>query len=279
MTVHLVGAGPGDVGLLTMRGAELLRRCDVVVHDRLVGREILDLAPPWAKRFDVGKRPGDGPSQIQINDLLVDLGRRFECVVRLKGGDPHVFGRAAEELMALRTAGIDADVVPGVSSVLAAPASVGIPLTTRLASSGFTVITAHQDPANDSTLNWDALARLGTTLVILMGAARAAAFRDRLLAGGMRPDMPVAIITEVSTDRESERRLVLAELGVEPVPNPSVIVIGAVAALDLRSPLPGRAASTATATSTATAASTGASPSTPASNAFHSTATSQEALA
>jgi uroporphyrin-III C-methyltransferase len=236
VTVHLVGAGPGDVGLLTLRAAELLRRCDVVVHDRLVGSEILDLAPPWAQRFDVGKRPGDSPSQVQINELLVELGTQFDCVVRLKGGDPHVFGRAAEELLALRSAGIAADVVPGISSVLAAPAAVGIPLTTRLASSGFTVITAHQDPANDRTLDWDALARLGTTLVILMGASRAAAFRDRLLAGGMRRDMPVAIITEASTDRETETRLTLAELGDAPVPNPSVIVIGAVAALDLRCP-------------------------------------------
>jgi uroporphyrin-III C-methyltransferase len=238
MTVHLVGAGPGDPGLLTLRAAELLRRCDAVVHDRLVSPDVLAMAPPWAERHDVGKRPGDSPSQVQINELLVELGNRFECVVRLKGGDPHVFGRAAEELLALRAAGIAADVVPGVSSVIAAPAAVGIPLTTRLAASGFTVITAHQDPATDRTLDWDALARLGTTLVILMGAARAAAFRDRLLAGGMRPDMPVAIITDASTPREREQRLVLAELGVEPVPNPSVIVVGAVAALDLRTPGP-----------------------------------------
>ena len=236
MTVHIVGAGPGALGLLTLRAAELLRTCDAVVHDRLVGPEILDLAPPWAQRFDVGKRPGDSPSQVQIHELLVDLGHRFESVVRLKGGDPHVFGRAAEELLALRVAGIDATVVPGISSVLAAPAAVGIPLTTRLASSGFTVITAHQDPSSDRTIDWDALARLGTTLVILMGASRAASFRNRLLAGGMRPDMPVAIITDASTENESERRMVLRELGIEAVPNPSVIVIGAVAALDLRCP-------------------------------------------
>lgn len=234
MTVHLVGAGPGDPGLLTMRAAQLLARCDAVVHDRLVGDGILDLAPPWADRIDVGKRPGDSESQVRINELLVDLGRRHSCVVRLKGGDPHVFGRAAEELMALRAAGIDAEVVPGVSSALAAPASIGIPLTTRLAASGFTVITAHQDPATDRTLDWDALARLGTTLVILMGAARAAAFRDRLIAGGMSADTPVAIITDATLATERERRLVLRELGAESVPNPSVIVIGAVAGLDLR---------------------------------------------
>ncbi len=235
MTVHLVGAGPGDIGLLTLRAAELIKRCDVLVHDRLVGADILALAPSHAERIDVGKRPGDSESQVHINDLLVKLGRRHECVVRLKGGDPHVFGRAAEELLALHAAGIATTVVPGISSVLAAPAAVGIPLTTRLAASGFTVITAHQDPATDRTLDWHALAHLGTTLVILMGASRAAAFRDRLIASGMRADLPVAIITEACTERESERRIVLSELGVEPVPNPSVIIIGAVAALDLRS--------------------------------------------
>ncbi len=236
MTVHLVGAGPGDPGLLTVRAAELLRRCDVVLHDRLVGSAILDLAPPWAERIDVGKRPGDSEGQVRINELLVELGRRHSCVVRLKGGDPHVFGRAAEELMALRAAGIEAEVVPGISSVLAAPASIGVPLTTRLASSGFTVITAHQEPSTDRTLDWDALARLGTTLVILMGAARATAFRDRLLSAGMAPGTPVAIVTDATLPTEREQRLTLAELGEVPVPNPSVIVIGAVAGLDLRSP-------------------------------------------
>ena len=236
MTVHLVGAGPGDPGLLTLRAASLLKRCDVVVFDRLVSPEIVDLVSPTAERIDVGKRPGDSTRQVDINATLVDRGRRFDCVVRLKGGDPHVFGRAAEELMALRSAGIATEVVPGVSSALAAPAAVGIPLSTRLASSGFTVLTAHQDPATDRSIDWDAAAKLGTTLVILMGAARASSFRDRLLAGGMRADMPVAIITNATTPEMREQRLVLSELGVEPVANPSVIVIGAVAGLDLRTP-------------------------------------------
>ena len=186
MTVFLVGAGPGDPGLLTVRAAELLRDCDVVVHDRLVSAEILAMVPLWAERVDVGKRLGAGVTQKTINEILIDRGSRYECVVRLKGGDPHVFGRGAEELIALRDAGIATEVVPGVSSAIAAPTAAGIPLTTRLASSGFTVITAHQDPANDRTLNWDALATLGTTLVILMGAARARAIRDRLIAGGLR---------------------------------------------------------------------------------------------
>ena len=234
MTVYLVGAGPGDPGLLTLRAAELLGRADVVVHDRLVSPEILAMARPGAEFVDVGKRPGHSATQTDINDVLVDRGERYECVVRLKGGDPHVFGRAAEELIALHAAGIATAVVPGVSSSIAAPAAAGIPLTTRLAASGFTVITAHQDPTHDRALEWNALARLGTTLVILMGAARAAKFRDRLLSGGMDPLTPVAIITDATLPTQTEQRLRLQELGNEPVANPSVIVIGTVASLDLR---------------------------------------------
>lgn len=235
MTVYLVGAGPGDPELLTVKAANLLRRADVVVHDRLVSPEVLALVPPWAELVDVGKRPGGSVQQSAINAALVDYGSRFDCVVRLKGGDPHIFGRAAEEQIALGIAGIASEVVPGISSALAAPAAVGIPLTTRLAASGFTVVTAHQDPATDRSLDWEALARLGTTLVILMGAARATAFRDRLLAGGMDPLTPVAIITDATLPTMRETRLRLAQLGDEPVANPSVIVIGAVASLDLRS--------------------------------------------
>lgn len=234
MTVYLVGAGPGDPDLLTVKAARLLGRADVVVHDRLVSPEVLELAPPWAEFIDVGKRPGGSSQQSEINAILIDRGARFDCVVRLKGGDPHVFGRAAEEQIALGNAGIACEVVPGISSAIAAPAAVGIPLTTRLAASGFTVVTAHQDPATDRSLDWEALARLGTTLVILMGAARAGAFRDRLLAGGMDPLTPVAIITDATLPTMRETRLRLGELGDEPVANPSVIVIGAVASLDLR---------------------------------------------
>jgi uroporphyrin-III C-methyltransferase len=206
------------------------------VHDRLVGDEILAMVPPWAEQIDVGKRPGAAwPTQDDINSILVDRGARFECVVRLKGGDPHVFGRGAEEVVVLHAAGIATEVVPGVSSAIAAPAAAGIPVTTRTASSGFTVVTAHQDPATDRALDWDALARLGTTLVILMGAARARAIRDRLLLGGMAPDTPVAVITSATTVDQTVLRTDLASLGREPVRNPSTIVVGAVAALDLRS--------------------------------------------
>ncbi|HEV8298925.1 MAG TPA: uroporphyrinogen-III C-methyltransferase [Acidimicrobiales bacterium] len=236
MTVHLVGAGPGDPGLLTLRAAELLSQCDVVVYDRLVDDAILARVPPWAEQIDVGKVPGRrGPTQDDINEILVDRGARFDCVVRLKGGDPHVFGRGAEELAALHAAGIATEVVPGVSAAIAAPAAAGIPVTARFASSGFTVITAHQDPATDRALDWDALARLGTTLVILMGAARARSIAERLIAGGMAPDTPVAVITDATRAHQSITRTVLARLGDEQIRNPSTIVVGAVAALDLRS--------------------------------------------
>jgi siroheme synthase len=146
-----------------------------------------------------------------------------------------VFGRGAEEIAVLHAAGIATEVVPGVSSAIAGPSAAGIPLTSRHASSGFTVVTAHQDPANDRVLDWDALARLGTTLVVLMGARRARAIAERLVAGGMAADTPVAIITEATQPTQRELRTTLDRLGVDPVPNPSVIVIGAVAALDLRS--------------------------------------------
>jgi len=238
MTVYLVGAGPGDASLLTLRAAELLRRCDAVIYDRLVSDEVLAMVAPWAKRVDVGKTSGGrGKTQEQINLLLIDHGRRHDCVVRLKSGDPHVFGRGAEEAAALVEVGIAVEVVPGVSSALAAPTAAGIPLTTRGVSSGFTVITAHQDPATDRNLDWDALARLGTTLVVLMGAARARLIAERLLAGGMPACTPVTIVVNASRAGQREERLTLADLGLGPVDSPAVIVIGQVAALDLRNPI------------------------------------------
>jgi uroporphyrin-III C-methyltransferase len=234
MTVHLVGAGPGDPDLLTMRAVSLLARADVIVHDRLVDRRVLASAAPWAELVDVGKTPGSRRnSQDEINAILVDRGRRFETVVRLKGGDPFVFGRGGEEAEALLANGIAVEVVPGVSSSIAAPAAAGIPVTMRGIASGVTVVTAHQDPAQECGLDWDALARTGTTLVILMGAARARLIADRLIAGGMTADTPVAIITSATCPDQCVTRTRLADLGAEPVRNPSTIVVGAVAALDV----------------------------------------------
>ena len=234
MTVHLVGAGPGDPELLTVRAVNLLRRADVVVCDRLVDRAVVAMAPPWAERIDVGKTPGvAGPTQDEINALLVDRGRRFDCVVRLKGGDPFVFGRGGEEALALQTADVEVEVVPGVTSAVSAPAAAGIPVTMRGVSSGFTVVTAHQDPSSCRFLDWDALARSGTTLVILMGAARTEQIADRLLAGGMPDDTPVAAISAATTNRQRVERTDLAGLRRLRVASPATIVVGAVAAADV----------------------------------------------
>ncbi len=242
MTVYLVGAGPGDPDLLTVKAARLLANAEVVVHDRLVGGQVLQLAAPWAEMISVGKDPdGTRVSQKKINAILIDRGRRAD-VVRLKGGDPYVFGRGGEEAMALRDSGVDHEVIPGISSALAGPAVAGIPVTHRSLSAGFTVVTGHS--ATDGTaVDWSALARSGTTLVILMGARRAAAIRDHLLLGGLASNTPVAVVTWATMARQETRRLSLSELGVEPVANPSIIVVGAVAQLDLSAvvrPAPGR---------------------------------------
>jgi uroporphyrin-III C-methyltransferase len=231
MTVHLVGAGPGDPDLLTVRAVRLLEQADVVVFDRLVDDRILELAPPWAEMVDVGKRPGaPTDAQDRINDILVDRGRRFDCVVRLKGGDPFVFGRGGEEALELRAAGIAVAEVPGITSAIAAPAAAGIPVTMRGISSGFTVVTAHQDPNADLWLNWDALATTGTTLVILMGASRTAQISERLIAGGMAPSTPVAVVRAATTTKQHVQRSTLADLPELTVINPSTIVVGGVAA-------------------------------------------------
>jgi uroporphyrin-III C-methyltransferase len=239
MTVYLVGAGPGDPDLLTLRAASLLARADVIVHDRLIDHRILAWAAPWAELIDVGKTPGSPcHSQAEINRILVERGRTHDVVVRLKGGDPFVFGRGGEEAEVLVANGIAVEVVPGVSSSVAAPAAAGIPVTMRGIASGVTIVTAHQDPAPqgrgvENGLDWDALARSGTTLVVLMGAARARSVSQRLIAGGMRPDMPVAVITSATNPDQLIDRTTLAQLGEMPVCNPSTIVIGEVAALDV----------------------------------------------
>ena len=245
MTVHLVGAGPGDPELLTVRAVNVLRRADVVVFDRLVDPAALDLAPPWAERIDAGKTPGvSGPSQDEINAVLIDRGRRFDCVVRLKGGDPFVFGRGGEEASALRAAGLEVEVVPGVTSAVSAPAAAGIPVTMRGTSSGFTVVTAHQDPSSERFLDWDALARGGTTLVILMGATRTEQIAHVLRAGGMADDTPVAAISAATTGRQHVQRTDLAGLRSLRVASPATIVVGAVAAANVLA-LPELAAATA----------------------------------
>ncbi len=236
MTVYLVGAGPGDPGLLTVRAAELLARADVVVHDRLSAAELLDLAPADAERIDVGKSPGSARvPQDAINDLLVDRGARHDVVVRLKGGDPTVFARGGEEALALRAAGIPFEFVPGVTSAIAVPAYAGIPVTQRFSSTSFTVVTGHEDPSigDDGSVDWDAVARVGGTIVLLMAVGRIRAICDRLLAAGRDPDTPAAAVTWGTRPEQRTVRATLGTLADQDLASPATIVIGAVAALDL----------------------------------------------
>ena len=234
MTVFLVGAGPGDPGLLTVRGAEVLASADVVVFDRLSVASLLELAPPGAERISVAKSAGRAVMpQEEINQLLVERGRRGQRVVRLKGGDPFVFARGGEEAAALRDAGVAYEVVPGITSAIAVPAYAGIPVTLRHSSTSFTVITGHEDPGKGGELDWDAVARLGGTIIILMGVGRIRAIVDRLLAGGLAPDTPAAAVRWGTRPEQSTVRARLADLPDQPLEAPSVIVIGAVAATNL----------------------------------------------
>ena len=235
MTVYLVGAGPGDPALLTLRGAEVLARADVVVYDRLSVMSLLDLAPSDAERISVGKQPaGPRTSQEDINALLVARGLAGQQVVRLKGGDPFVFARGGEEAAALAAAGIDFEVVPGITSAVAVPAYAGIPVTMRYSSTSFTVVTGHEDPAKgEGSVNWEAVAALGGTVVVLMGATRCRAICDRLIAAGMGPETPAAAVQWGTRPNQFTLRATLATLAESDPQPPATIVIGEVAAADL----------------------------------------------
>ena len=229
-TVALVGAGPGDPRLLTLRGAELLRGADVVVHDRLAPAALLALAPATAEIVDVGKGPGHGPRQEEICELLVDRARRGLDVVRLKGGDPFVFGRGGEEALACRRAGIAVEVVPGVSSAIAAPAAAGIPVTHRGVASSFAVVTATLDRGTDNDL-----ARVATavdTLVVLMAAGRLERVCRALVAAGRDPDDPAAAVQWATAQQQ---RTVVGTLATLPalvdragLCAPATVVVGPV---------------------------------------------------
>jgi len=233
VTVYLVGAGPGDPGLLTVRGAEVLAGADVVVHDRLAEASLLDLAPPEAERIDVGKSPGAPIAQDVINAILVERGGAGLEVVRLKGGDPFVFGRGGEEAVALAAAGVPFEVVPGVSAAIAVPAYAGIPVTHRGLSTSFTVVTGHSRHQVDNETDWESLARVGATIVVLMGVAHRGEIADRLVAGGMAPTTPVAAVRWGTRPGQRTLRTTLADLRAVELEPPVTIVIGRVAALDL----------------------------------------------
>ena len=233
MTVWLVGAGPGDPGLITARGLELVRRCEVLVYDRLVAEELVGEAPA-----DAILVPRDAHEQAEINELLVRLARQGHDVVRLKGGDPFVFGRGGEEALALAEAGLEFEVVPGVSSISAVPASAGIPVTHRGLSSQVTIASGH-DPA---ALDYDALARAPGTLVFFMGFAGLAEIAAGLIDHGRDPETPAAVVASGTTDDQRTVTATLAGIAdasaeLEP---PALVVIGEVVALapllDARTP-------------------------------------------
>jgi uroporphyrin-III C-methyltransferase len=232
--ISLVGAGPGDPELLTVRGLRRLQDADVVVHDALVGTGVLALARAGTELIDVGKRPGAPVPQELINALLVQLGRSGRRIVRLKGGDPFVFGRGGEEALALAAAGLDFEVVPGVSSVIAAPAAAGIPVTHRGVSASFTVVTGHRQ-RGEAAVNWRALAQVGGTIVVLMGVSQRAVIAEALIAGGLATDTPVAAIRQATSSEQTIVRCALSELAAADIESPATIVIGAVAAFDLTS--------------------------------------------
>jgi uroporphyrin-III C-methyltransferase len=233
VTVYLVGAGPGDGDLLTVRAARLLGDADVVVRDRLVDESVMEYVNPQAQVFDVGKGPGDSFRQASINDLLIDLSRRYEIVIRLKGGDPFIFGRGGEELLALRDAGVSCDVVPGLSSALAGPLAAGIPVTHRGVSRGVTIVSARG--ANGEVTDFRGLAHPELSLVILMGVERRRTISEQLIEGGLEHDTPVAVIEQAWTGQQRTTRGLLSELWALDVRAPAIIVVGAAAAMDLRS--------------------------------------------
>ncbi|HEY5229157.1 MAG TPA: uroporphyrinogen-III C-methyltransferase [Opitutaceae bacterium] len=235
--VYLVGAGPGEPELITMKAHRLLGEADVVVYDHLVDADLLRLTRPGCEHLFAGKKGGQVcRPQAEIDQTLVRLAREGKTVVRLKGGDPFVFGRGGEEAAALVAAGVPFEIVPGVTSALAAAAYSGIPLTHRLHSSAIVFLTGHEDPAKaDSTVHWEDYSRLGATLCVYMGVKNLPTIAARLEAGGMDASTPAAIIQSATT---KDHRRILGTLGTiaeraasESVEAPAMLIIGEVAAL------------------------------------------------
>ncbi|HEY6399169.1 MAG TPA: uroporphyrinogen-III C-methyltransferase [Solirubrobacteraceae bacterium] len=237
MTVYLVGAGPGDPGLLTVRATQLIAEADVIVYDRLIPVEALDGAREDAQLIFAGKE-GGGPSvsQNQIDKLLIEHGSAGRRVVRLKGGDPFVFGRGGEEAEALRTAGIEFEVIPGVTAGVAAPAYAGIPVTHRDSASAVAFVTGHEDPSKpQSALDWEALAAFPGTLVVYMGVRQLAAIAERLTAGGRPREEPAAVVQRGTFPDQQVVSGTLADIAARAsdagVGAPAVAVFGPVAGL------------------------------------------------
>ena len=236
-TVYLVGAGPGDLGLVTLRAKECIENADVIVYDHLANPEMLSWAREDTEIVYAGKEAGKPQlSQQEINRLLIEKAREAKQVVRLKGGDPFVFGRGAEEAQAIIDAGIPFEIVPGITSAIAGPAYAGSPLTHRAHNSHVTFFTGHEDPAKpESTIDYGALAKLGGTQVMLMGVERLGAVTSEMLKQGVRSDLPVALVRSATTGRQETLTGTLADIAQKAVANnfkaPAVAVFGEVVAL------------------------------------------------
>lgn len=233
--VYLVGGGPGDVGLLTLKGKATLERADAIVYDFLANEDVLGFARPDSEKVCVGKRPGEKTvPQEEINQLLVSKAAEGKIVVRLKGGDPFIFGRGGEETLALARAGIPFEVVPGISSGFAAPAYAGIPLTHRNLSSSVTFLTGHEDPTKSSrSVDWSKLATGTGTLVLFMGVRNLAEISSALINGGRDPNAPVAVIRWGTRATQQTVTGILADVATKAseIEAPAVIVIGEVVRL------------------------------------------------
>lgn len=228
--IYLVGGGPGDPELLTVRAVKILGRADVVLHDSLVSPEVLALAAPSAERVDVGKRCGrKWLTQDEINALLVSYAASRKVVVRLKGGDPLLFGRAGEEIAALREAGVEFEIVPGITAAVGAAAAAGISLTDRRAASQVLFTTAERAGGN-SAIHWDNIAG-ATTLVIYMPGPDYGRVAQQLFEAGWPREMPCVIVSQATRQGQEIRRTSLANLPAEPrLPAPALIIVGSVAA-------------------------------------------------
>jgi len=236
--VFICGAGPGDPRLITLRAMELLRKCDIVLYDRLVAKELVDQIPTVTEKVYVGREVGDATShQKRTNELMVKYAKKGMKVLRLKGGDPFIFGRGAEEAEYLDRRGIKFEIVPGITSAIASPAYAGIPLTHRRHSSSVAIVTGHEDAEKgEMAVRWDRLAGAVDTIVVLMGIGQLGQISRDLIRAGMKKSTRVAIIASGTTDKQRVVRGTIATIaGVvkkADVRPPAVIVIGRVAGLE-----------------------------------------------
>lgn len=230
--VYLVGSGPGDPELITVKAQRLLREADVLLYDRLVTPEILENVPDSCEKVYVGKHPGEaGATQERIHELMIKYAKKGGTIVRLKGGDPFLFGRGGEEALLLKEAGIEYEIVPGITSAIAVPAYAGIPVTQRHVASSVAFITGHEASTKRvGTVDWEGLANSVDTIVVLMGIRNMAAIMERLVKGGRDPDTPVAVIEKGTTkDQRTIQGTIknihekTVEAGIKP---PAITIIG-----------------------------------------------------